>query len=339
MCWQQYVCYIYDSVFTKWMKHGRPDANKTHLQPRWGGIKCKELRSILQAQKTGDIQSSFSLPKTSTVLVTGGSAQNGKVPSLCEPAMRRCGTRMRIQSRQTGFYIFSQIVLSDMNPTYQMTNSGNCPWSASACRRWLSTSCLTSFIRPPSNTVVLEEQILHVSLPSMQRGLQKQGLEVGREATDSVNGADIESGTMIPAMLNGKHTINSLCWPVCVPLRANAVWPRLCNLKLHKHENCVLLILRKQLSCCRLCKKTIQTNSYLQCQTWGEHSVRCAAPGGERLSDHSSVAALLAASPVVVFSKSRCPFCFEVRLHRTWSHGWFGTLTCGRLSKCVPCSD
>jgi len=45
----------------------------------------------------------------------------------------------------------------------------------------------------------------------MQRGLQKQGLEVGREATDSVNGADIESGTMIPAMLNGKHTINSLC--------------------------------------------------------------------------------------------------------------------------------
>ncbi len=115
MCWQQYVCYIYDSVFTKWMKPGRPDANKTHLQPRWGGIKCKELRSIPQAQKTGDNQSSFSLPKTSTVLVTGGSAQNGKVPSLCEPAMRRCGTRMRIQSRQTGFYIFSQIVLSDMS--------------------------------------------------------------------------------------------------------------------------------------------------------------------------------------------------------------------------------
>ncbi|DBA68888.1 TPA: hypothetical protein ACH3X2_013364 [Trebouxia sp. C0005] len=33
--------------------------------------------------------------------------------------------------------------------------------------------------------------------------------------------------------------------------------------------------------------------------------------GGERLSKHSSVMALLVASPVVVFSKSRCPFCFE----------------------------
>jgi len=59
--------------------------------------------------------------------------------------------------------------------------------------------------------VVLEEEIFDVTLPIMQSGQRKQGLEVGREASDSVNGADNESGTMIPAMLNSKHTINSLC--------------------------------------------------------------------------------------------------------------------------------
>ena len=58
------------------MMHGGPDANETYLKLRGGGTEFKEL---LQAQKTGDIPSSFSLPKTSTGLVTGDSAQTGKV--------------------------------------------------------------------------------------------------------------------------------------------------------------------------------------------------------------------------------------------------------------------
>lgn len=40
----------------------------------------------------------------------------------------------------------------------------------------------------------------------MRNGRQKQGWELDPEATDSVNGADVESGTMIPAVLEGKSS-------------------------------------------------------------------------------------------------------------------------------------